>query len=41
MNSFMRWLDALANMAHDSLKWLLSALSAALTLGFVFVLEAA
>jgi hypothetical protein len=35
------WLSRLIDKAHNVLKWLLSALSAAATVGLVFVLESA
>jgi hypothetical protein len=41
MNHSGSWLEAFAQKAHDTLKWLLSALSAAATIGFVVFLETA
>ena len=39
MNFLERLLRSGLNIAHDTLKWFLSGLSALLTLGFVLVLE--
>jgi hypothetical protein len=36
-----RWLNSARCMAHETLKWVLSGLSAAATLTFVLVLESA
>jgi len=41
MNHSKSWLESGAHKAHDTLKWLLSALSAAGTIGFVVFLETA
>jgi hypothetical protein len=41
MNHSRNWLDAGTQKAHDTLKWLLSAFSAAATIGFVVFLETA
>lgn len=40
MNLFKKRFDSGIRIAHDTLKWILSGVSALLTLGFVLLLEA-
>lgn len=41
MNFFKRFVDSGRHKVHEIVKWLLSGLSAVITLGFILVLETA